>query len=57
VIAGYVREMKVLKLEEAIKKMTSMPANQIKQCNRGHIHKGAYACASELSVFGIVKQQ
>jgi N-acyl-D-amino-acid deacylase len=43
VIARYVRELKVLKLEEAIKKMTSMPANQIKQYNRGRIQEGAYA--------------
>jgi N-acyl-D-amino-acid deacylase len=43
VIARYVRELKVLKLEEAIKKMTSMPANQIKQYNRGRIQESAYA--------------
>lgn len=43
VIARYVRELKVWKLEEAIKKMTSMPANQIKQYNRGRIQEGAYA--------------
>ncbi|MCE2895823.1 MAG: D-aminoacylase [Flammeovirgaceae bacterium] len=43
VIARYVRELKVLKLEEAIRKMTSMPANQIKQYNRGRIREGAYA--------------
>jgi N-acyl-D-aspartate/D-glutamate deacylase len=50
VIARYVRELKVLKLEEAIKKMTSMPANQIKQYNRGRIQEGAYA---DLIVFEI----
>jgi N-acyl-D-aspartate/D-glutamate deacylase len=43
VIARYVRELKALKLEEAIRKMTSMPANQIKQYNRGRIREGAYA--------------
>lgn len=43
VIARYVRELKVLTLEEAIKKMTSMPANQIKQGNRGRITTGAFA--------------
>ena len=43
VIAHYVRELKVLTLEEAIKKMTSMPANQIKQVDRGKISEGAFA--------------
>jgi N-acyl-D-amino-acid deacylase len=43
VIAHYVREKKVLTIEEAIKKMTSMPANQIKQLNRGRIQEDAYA--------------
>jgi N-acyl-D-aspartate/D-glutamate deacylase len=54
VIARYVREMKVIKLEEAIKKMTSMPANQIKQYNRGRIQEGAYA---DIIVFDIDKIQ
>jgi len=43
VIAHYVRELKVLTLEEAIKKMTSMPAHQIKQVDRGRISEGAFA--------------
>jgi N-acyl-D-aspartate/D-glutamate deacylase len=54
VIARYVRELKVLKLEEAIKKMTSMPANQIKQYNRGRIQEGAYA---DLIVFDLDRIQ
>jgi N-acyl-D-aspartate/D-glutamate deacylase len=54
VIARYVRELRVLKLEEAIKKMTSMPANQIKQYNRGRIQEGAYA---DIIVFDIDKIQ
>ena len=54
VIARYVREMKVLKLEEAIKKMTSMPADQIKQYHRGRIQEGAYA---DLIVFDFDKIQ
>lgn len=54
VIARYVRELKVLKLEEAIKKMTSMPANQIKQYNRGRIQEGSYA---DIIVFDIDKIQ
>ncbi|MFM8744741.1 MAG: amidohydrolase family protein, partial [Cytophagales bacterium] len=43
VIARYVRELKVLTLEEAIKKMTSMPADQIGQSERGRIVEGAFA--------------
>jgi N-acyl-D-aspartate/D-glutamate deacylase len=41
-------------VEEAIKKMTSMPANQIKQYNRGRIQEGAYA---DLIVFDIDRIQ
>jgi len=54
VIARYVRELKVLKLEEAIKKMTSMPANQIKQYDRGRIEEGAFA---DIIVFELDKIQ
>ncbi len=54
VIARFVVELKVLELEEAIKKMTSMPANQIKQYNRGRIQEGAYA---DLIVFDMDKLQ
>lgn len=43
VLSRYVREQKILTLEEAIQKMTSMPANQIKQPNRGRIKEGAFA--------------
>jgi len=43
VIARYVRELHVLTLEEAIKKMTSMPADQIRQSNRGRIAVNAFA--------------
>jgi N-acyl-D-amino-acid deacylase len=42
VIARYVRELKVLTLEQAIQKMTSMPATQIKQSQRGRITQGAF---------------
>jgi N-acyl-D-amino-acid deacylase len=54
VIARYVRELKVLTLEAAIKKMTSMPANQIKQYDRGRIQEGAYA---DIIVFDLNKIQ
>jgi N-acyl-D-aspartate/D-glutamate deacylase len=43
VIARYVRELHVLTFEEAIKKMTSMPADQIRQPNRGRIAAHAHA--------------
>lgn len=43
VLARYVRELKVLTLEEAIKKMTSMPADQFNQKQRGRIQEGAFA--------------
>jgi len=43
VLARYVRELGVLTLEEAIRKMTSMPADQYNQKSRGRIVEGAYA--------------
>lgn len=48
VLGRYVREQKVLTLEEAIKRMTSMSADQIGQRERGRIAKGMYA---DLTVF------
>ena len=43
VLGRYVREKQVISLEEAIKKMTSMPADKIKQPKRGRIQKEAFA--------------
>lgn len=43
VLARYVRELKVLTLEDAIRKMTSLAADQINQPERGRIHEGAFA--------------
>jgi len=43
VLGRYVRELGVLTLEEAIRKMTSMPADQYNQKERGRIAEGAYA--------------
>ena len=43
VLAHYVRELKVITLEEAVKKMTSAPAAQIGQHDRGTIREGMYA--------------
>ncbi len=43
VLARYVRELGVITLEEAVKKMTSMPADQVGQRERGRVHEGAFA--------------
>jgi N-acyl-D-aspartate/D-glutamate deacylase len=42
-IARYVREKKVLTLEEAIRKMTSWPATRMRLSGRGVIKEGAWA--------------
>lgn len=43
IIAKYVREYGVLRLEEAIRKMTSLPASKLGLWNRGLIRPGFYA--------------
>ena len=43
ILARYVRELGVLTLEEAIRKMTSMPADQYNQKERGRILVDTYA--------------
>lgn len=43
VLARYVRELQALTLEQAIMKMTSMPADQYNQPERGRIIEGAFA--------------
>jgi N-acyl-D-aspartate/D-glutamate deacylase len=43
VLGRYVREMQVLTLEEAIRKMTSQSADQLGQRDRGRIAEGAFA--------------
>ncbi|MYH11149.1 MAG: D-aminoacylase [Gemmatimonadales bacterium] len=48
VLGRYVREMGVLTLEEAIRKMTSMSADQIGQSDRGRIAPGMWA---DITVF------
>lgn len=48
VLGQYVREEGVLSLEEAVRRMTSMAADQIGQPDRGRIREGAYA---DLTVF------
>jgi len=48
VLAKYVREEKVISLEEAVRKMTSLPANRLGLFDRGRIALGA---AADLVVF------
>lgn len=48
VLARYVRELGVLTLEEAVHKMTRMPAEQFGQAERGLVAEGMYA---DLTVF------
>jgi N-acyl-D-amino-acid deacylase len=43
VLGKFVRERNAMPLEEAIRKMTSLPANQMQLKNRGLIKKGYYA--------------
>jgi N-acyl-D-amino-acid deacylase len=43
VLGVYVRERKWVTLEEAIRKMTSLPASRMKLKDRGEIKQGAYA--------------
>ena len=43
VLARYVRELKVLRLEDAIRKMTSLPANTFRFKGRGELREGNWA--------------
>jgi len=43
VLQRYVREEGVLSLEEAVRKMTSLPADRFQLANRGRLKEGAYA--------------
>jgi N-acyl-D-aspartate/D-glutamate deacylase len=43
ILAKYVREEKVITVENAIRKMTSLPANQLKLWNRGRVAPGMAA--------------
>jgi len=52
ILAKYVREEKVIPLEDAIREMTSLPANQLKLRNRGRIAPGF---AADIVVFDPAK--
>jgi N-acyl-D-amino-acid deacylase len=54
VLARYVRELKLLRLEDAIRRMTSLPATTFKLKDRGLIQEGAWA---DLVVFDPAKVQ
>jgi N-acyl-D-amino-acid deacylase len=54
VLARYVRELKLLRLEDAIRRMTSLPANTFRLKNRGLIREGSWA---DLVVFDPAKVQ
>ncbi len=48
VLGKYVRDEKVIPLEEAIRKLTSLPASNLKIKNRGHLKEGYFA---DLAIF------
>ncbi len=52
VLGHYVRELKVLRLEDAIRKMTSLPANTFHFADRGQLRDG---WAADITVFDPVK--
>jgi len=52
VLGHYVREKKVMKLEEAVRKMTSLPAARVGLKRRGRIAEGFYA---DLVIFDAAK--
>ncbi|HKS37613.1 MAG TPA: D-aminoacylase [Verrucomicrobiae bacterium] len=43
ILSRYVRELKVLRLEEAVRRMTSLPATTFRIRNRGLLREGAWA--------------
>jgi len=43
ILGHYVRELGIVSLEEAIRKMTSLPARRMRLTDRGQIRPGAFA--------------
>jgi len=54
ILAKYVREEKIITLENAVREMTSLPANQLRLLNRGRIAPGM---AADLVLFDPAKVQ
>src|SRR5438093_13528921 len=54
VLARYVRELKVLRLEDAIRRMTSLPASTFRLRDRGILREGGWA---DIVVFDADKVQ
>lgn len=52
VLGRYVRELKVLRLEDAVRKMTSLPANTFRLKDRGLLKEG---CWADLTIFDPAK--
>jgi len=52
ILARYVREEKLLTLEEAVRKMTAMPATRVRLLDRGVIREGAFA---DITIFDPLK--
>ena len=52
VLARYVRDLKVLTLEEAVRRMTSLPAHAFRLKDRGLIQPGAFA---DIVIFDLAK--
>ena len=48
ILGNYVREEKILQLEEAIRKLTGLPANRLRLKNRGFLRTGYFA---DITVF------
>lgn len=56
VLGRYVRELKVIGLEEAIRKMTSMPATAFRMADRGTLRVGAFADVTVFDPATVVDQ-
>ena len=54
ILARYVRELHLLRLEDAIRKMTSLPASTFHIADRGIIRQGAWA---DITIFDPAKIQ
>jgi N-acyl-D-amino-acid deacylase len=54
ILARYVRDLKVLRLEDAVRKMTSLPANRFRFFDRGILRPGM---AADIVVFDLNKVQ